>query len=366
MTNQGTHADYFLKDSIVDFQAHLSKIEKRSEKLTSDFSRVCGFIGMTFTVEAILTRSYGVLAVEVLAVFALLLPIYLNRVGAHRLAKFQYLLTLNAVVFFFSNLFGQDANIHYNFLPLVGVPWVLIGRREKIVQATLWSLLSVVLYSITEIRGFTPLVDFADAHLLHVPSPWIGAMSAYFFAFVCSWLLTRANQADKSDLKKVIELYDRAKRQTDLLLDSTEEGIFGIDLKCVCIFANHSSAKLLGYSSAADMIGVQMKKHFSSWGTRGSDQGSKTEFKQVNGSKFLASFRAHPMQEDDKVIGSVVTFLDITSQAKAEESIRQQEAMVLASSKLASLGEMAGGIAHEINNPLGAISLLAGHLNRLL
>ncbi len=45
---------------------------------------------------------------------------------------------------------------------------------------------------------------------------------------------------------------------------------------------------------------------------------------------------------------------------------KQQEMLVVQQSKLASLGEMAGGVAHEINNPLAIISGYAGRIKKRL
>ena len=50
------------------------------------------------------------------------------------------------------------------------------------------------------------------------------------------------------------------------------------------------------------------------------------------------------------------TFQDITELVEAEERIKHERAKALQSAKLASLGEMSAGIAHEINNPLAIIS----------
>ena len=40
-----------------------------------------------------------------------------------------------------------------------------------------------------------------------------------------------------------------------LLLDSTGEGIYGLDLKGICTFSNPSCVRMLGYGSAADLLG---------------------------------------------------------------------------------------------------------------
>jgi PAS domain S-box-containing protein len=48
--------------------------------------------------------------------------------------------------------------------------------------------------------------------------------------------------------------------------------------------------------------------------------------------------------------------------AVAERRVREQEIAMIASSRLAALGEMAGGIAHEINNPL---TIIHAHASRL-
>jgi PAS domain S-box-containing protein len=56
---------------------------------------------------------------------------------------------------------------------------------------------------------------------------------------------------------------------------------------------------------------------------------------------------------------------DLTDQLAAEEKLRHQETQLLNAAKLAALGEMAGGMAHEINNPLQVISGNARLLRKL-
>ena len=55
-----------------------------------------------------------------------------------------------------------------------------------------------------------------------------------------------------------------------------------------------------------------------------------------------------------------------TEQYLQEKVIRDQEIQLVQASRLSALGEMAGGVAHEINTPLGAILLAAGQLKKTL
>jgi signal transduction histidine kinase len=57
---------------------------------------------------------------------------------------------------------------------------------------------------------------------------------------------------------------------------------------------------------------------------------------------------------------------DITKEVHQQEIIKSQEVQILSSARLSSLGEMAGGIAHEINNPLAVIHAKAEFLQKRL
>jgi PAS domain S-box-containing protein len=64
----------------------------------------------------------------------------------------------------------------------------------------------------------------------------------------------------------------------------------------------------------------------------------------------------HPIVEDGAVVGATVFSSDITARKRAEEQAQQHQADLAHVLRIGTMGEMAAGIAHEINQPLGAIA----------
>jgi len=92
--------------------------------------------------------------------------------------------------------------------------------------------------------------------------------------------------------------------------------------------------------------------------------------KMIDEKLFQISFEKQLVKENSENIFSIhlqqrknneviVVGVNIQQQKDKEEQIKAQQALLEQASKMASLGEMSGGLAHEINNPLAIISLNA-------
>jgi len=93
--------------------------------------------------------------------------------------------------------------------------------------------------------------------------------------------------------------------------------------------------------------------------------GFETTFMRQNGERFpVLIFEAPLIGPAGRQTGWMSAVLDISAQRKVEELSRQQQERLQATARLATVGEMASLLSHELNQPLAAIASYAtGSLN---
>lgn len=124
-----------------------------------------------------------------------------------------------------------------------------------------------------------------------------------------------------------------------LLLASTGEGVFGVDLDGLCVFINHAGARMIGYEPA-ELLGSNMHElthHSHADGAhypvedcpifnafrQGEPCRIDTEvFWRRDGSAFPVEYSSHPIVDGGQVRGAVVTFIDITERRRAADALR--------------------------------------------
>jgi two-component system sensor histidine kinase DctS len=83
----------------------------------------------------------------------------------------------------------------------------------------------------------------------------------------------------------------------------------------------------------------------------------ETFFQRPNGERVpVLIFEAPLVDNDGKQTGWMGSILDISDRKRIEELNRQQQEKLQASARLATMGEIASMLAHELNQPLAAIS----------
>jgi two-component system sensor histidine kinase DctS len=96
-------------------------------------------------------------------------------------------------------------------------------------------------------------------------------------------------------------------------------------------------------------------------------EGLETVFVRRNGERFPAMVYEAPLLDGEgRQTGWMGSVLDLTAQRRIEDLSRQQQERLQASARLATVGEMASLLSHELNQPLAAIaSYSTGSLNLL-
>jgi PAS domain S-box-containing protein len=152
-----------------------------------------------------------------------------------------------------------------------------------------------------------------------------------------------------SELRQEIsarELTEAALRSSDertrLLLDSTAEAIYGLDLQGNCTFCSSAALRILGYGDAGQLLGRNMHvliHHTHSDGrpylenecwimeAAHCDRPVHVDTEVLwrsDGTSFPAEYWSYPVRRNDQVVGSVVTFLDISERRRAEQALNER------------------------------------------
>lgn len=141
--------------------------------------------------------------------------------------------------------------------------------------------------------------------------------------------------------ERTAELH-RAEAHVRLLLESSGEGIYGIDLQGYCTFINAHAARLLGYSGA-ELLGKNMHAvahHsrldgspypvedcpiFRAFRTGRGCRVDREVFWTRDGTAFPVEYSSSPLRDaDGQLTGAVVTFADITARRQVEEALARQ------------------------------------------
>lgn len=144
---------------------------------------------------------------------------------------------------------------------------------------------------------------------------------------------------ERAERRRAEEALEQLKRQNELILQSAGEGILGLDLEGKQTFVNPAAARMLGYKTE-ELIGQpshMMWHHSKPDGIPypneecpinaaykdGTIHSRDNEvFWRKDGTSFPVRYTSTPIREDDKLIGAVVIFHDITERKKMEKELK--------------------------------------------
>lgn len=204
-----------------------------------------------------------------------------------------------------------------------------------------------------------------------VLNPWIGALWLLLVAAVVArqLLLITDNELLRRTLERRVHSRTRElasmTRQSELLLNSVGDGIYGVDSRGVITFINPSGARTLGYT-AQELIGRHAHDQFHAPQPDGTPydyqhcyiaeaiaSGLTTSAEEdfyvdADGRQLPVEVTSSPLHSDVSMPGAVIVFRDITSRREVDR-MKQEFVSV---------------VSHELRTPLtairGSLGLLSG------
>ena len=154
------------------------------------------------------------------------------------------------------------------------------------------------------------------------------------------------------------------------VIKSTVDGIVAVDTKGNVLIFNEGMERLTGYSAQEvkhltsfypiDTARENMKKMQSDqYGPYGKLNPTSMTITTKKGDEIPVTLSASIITINNESVGSVGVFTDMREILKMRKDLEEAHLQLVQSEKIASVGRMAAGVAHEINNPLSGILIYA-------
>ena len=164
---------------------------------------------------------------------------------------------------------------------------------------------------------------------------------------------------DRTEHREAEDALRRSEEQYRQIVETTTDGIITVDRRGQVVFVNKRLAEMLGYEPR-EMIGKPSMSFMTLTGQavakaafkrreNGVADSSDSTFLHRDGTEVTVHISGTPVVDSKgNHTGSMAVVRDVTES-------RRLQSQLMVSDRMASVGTLAAGVAHEINNPLAAV-----------
>ncbi len=170
---------------------------------------------------------------------------------------------------------------------------------------------------------------------------------------------TLGMMTDRTRTRVAEEALRKSEAQYRHIVETTSDGIVQCDEHDVVVFVNRRLGEMLGYTPA-EMVGRSLFDFMNpeaqatvTVSLRKTEPGTRptvdTTYRRKDGTDIPVNVAGSGVFDDEgRLVGNVGIVRDVTERKKLQ-------AQLMVSDRMASIGTLAAGVAHEINNPLAAV-----------
>lgn len=256
----------------------------------------------------------------------------------------------------------------YSFLYLLAImnAAMLLSRREALYTAAVSGILFGALvdlqyYGVLASIGLSPFSALQRGSGVLFYTIFLHLIGFVLTAFITGYLTERARRTE--DALRTSEVnYEELKRLHSSIVQHLESGLMTVTREGIIRVFNPYLQRLTGISQE-DAYGRHCTTIFPQlpWGESALNQVLQGEFsyRTADAEPLIIGYSTVPLSgSEGEPVGMLVTLRNLTKSRQLELALKRQD-------RLAALGELSARMAHEIRNPLAAISgsvqLLAGH-----